>query len=237
MIWTSFFLMLGALLGGLAVYLVGYQQKPIRLPLIFAGSFLFSITIIHILPELFKISDKPFEIGLYLLIGFFFQSFLEYFTQGVEHGHYHVGSHGRSNISLIIALVLHSLLEGALLTHESPFHGRHESYSLLFGIILHKAPAAYALMAICKSDHHFHWRQILILMIFAISSPVGMYVSSILDFTSGAFLLFYAFVSGNFLHISTTIFVETSPDHSPKLNRIVVSLLGAAVAVASEMFI
>jgi zinc transporter ZupT len=234
LILTISILILGALGGGLSVYLLGYQYKSIRLPLIFAGSYLFSITIIHILPELFSLTQKPFEVGLYLLMGFYFQSFLEYFTQGVEHGHYHAGEQKRSNLYLIIALVLHSILEGSLLTHESPFHGQNESYSLLVGIVLHKAPAAYALMAICKSNRTSDWKQGLILAVFALASPVGMLTSSMVSLSTEWFIFLYAFVSGNFLHISTTIFVETSPDHAPKFNRIAVSLLGASIAVASE---
>lgn len=219
------------------MYLFDYQQKSIKLPLVFAGSYLFSITIIHILPELFSISDQPFKVGLYLLIGFYFQSFLEYFTQGVEHGHFHSHEGTRSNTYLLLALILHSLLEGALLSHESPFHGEHESHSLLIGILLHKAPAAYALMAIYRGGKQFQWKQGLILFFFALSSPLGVQVSQIVDFSASFFIFFYAFVSGNFLHISTTIFVETSPDHRPKLGRISVSILGALMAAASEFIL
>lgn len=237
MIVASIILFVGAVLGGLAVYLVGFQPKSIKLPLVFAGSYLFSITIIHILPELFSLSEQPFQVGLYLLIGFYFQSFLEYFTQGVEHGHMHVHQKGSSNVYLLIALILHSILEGALLSHESPFHGQHESHSLLIGILLHKAPAAYALMAICRGGKKFDWIQAMILVAFALSSPLGIQLSGLVDFSDHFFIFFYAFVSGNFLHISTTIFVETSPDHTPRFGRITVSILGALMAAASEFIL
>ena len=116
-----------------------------QLPLVFAGSFLFAITIIHIIPELFTLSKDPHQIGLFVLAGFFFQRLLEYFSKGVEHGHAHAHSNGSQNskLGILIALMIHSFLEGTLLTHESPFHGEHESYSLLIGIALHKAPAAF----------------------------------------------------------------------------------------------
>ncbi len=233
MILDSIILFFGAIAGGIAVYLFNYQQKSIKLPLVFAGSYLFSITIIHILPELFTVSEEPFKVGLFLLIGFFFQSFLEYFTQGVEHGHFH-HSGSRPNFSLLLALVVHSILEGALLTHDSPFHGHHESYSLLIGILLHKAPAAYALMAVYRNGQKFNWKQGAILFLFAIASPMGVHLSGMIDFSNTFFILFYAFVSGNFLHISTTIFVETSPDHRPKPGRVAASILGAVIAAASE---
>ena len=221
----------------MAVYLLGFDQKSIRLPLVFAGSYLFSITIIHILPALFSLSPDPVQVGLYLLLGFFFQSFLEYFTQGVEHGHYHTHQPGGSHAFLLVALTLHSLLEGALLSHETPLHVWHESHSLLLGILLHKVPAAYALMAVCKEGRPLDWTQGAILVLFALSSPLGIHLSTVVDLSQGFFILFYAFVSGGFLHISTTIFVETSPDHTPRFGRITISVLGALVAIISEIML
>ena len=116
------------------------------MPLIFGGSYLFSITVIHIFPELFALSSNPTKIGLVILLGFFFQQFLEYFTSGVEHGHIHEQKSIRSKYYVLIGLIVHSLKEGALLTHDSPLHEQNSSYPLPFGIILNKAPAAFALM-------------------------------------------------------------------------------------------
>ncbi|MFN8886323.1 MAG: ZIP zinc transporter, partial [Cyclobacteriaceae bacterium] len=58
--------------------------------LVFAGSYLFSITIIHIFPELYSQSFDPGMIGICVLIGFFLQQALEFLSSGVEHGHIHV---------------------------------------------------------------------------------------------------------------------------------------------------
>ena len=51
--------------------------------------------------------------------------------------------------------------------------------------------------------------------------------------TNGVVLLF-GFVACNFLHISTTIFIESRPDHAFGLKRTLVSLLGARVAIMAE---
>jgi len=45
----------------------------------------------------------------------------------------------------------------------------------------------------------------------------------------------FAFVAGNFLHISTTIFIESSPEHKWSGQKIVVGLLGAGLAVFAEL--
>lgn len=226
-------LILSTLIGGLSLRVLPFLSKNLRLPLIFAGSYLFAITIIHIIPELFTISPNPSQIGLYVLIGFFLQQFLEYFSSGVEHGHIHPG-HAVSvggRFSIIAALMIHSLLEGTLITHESSFHQKHESYSLLIGIILHKMPAAFALMATMSGLGR---RAIYLLILFSISSPLGLVLSDYVLVSEESLLIMFAIVCGSFLHISTTIFVEASPNHHFGLNKILISLAGALLAILAE---
>ncbi|MFY0601112.1 MAG: ZIP family metal transporter [Cyclobacteriaceae bacterium] len=230
-------LIISTLAGGLLSNSLDFKPETIRYPLIFAGSFLFSITIIHILPEVYSSGMNPMRIGLYVLIGFFLQQFLEYFTSGIEHGHHHKGHEfsGVSKWSMVIALVIHSILEGALLTHDSPFHEKHESYSLLAGVLLHKVPAAFALMTTLKSGERFTLPQWGILVLFSLASPIGLVLSGYtLNISSNALTILFAVVSGSFLHISTTIFVESSPNHHFGVKKIMVSLLGAAIAILSE---
>src|SRR5690554_5994998 len=117
------------LLAGLAIFLVPQGKTTnYRLLLVFAGSYLFAITVIHILPELYRQSDGLEWIGLFVLLGFFLQQLLEYFTSGVEHGHLHHGdSHGHAHhhhhhhyshhgtvsaLILLTALCVHAFLEG-----------------------------------------------------------------------------------------------------------------------------
>lgn len=229
-------LFLSAVFGGVAArYVQG--GTSIRYPLIFAGSFLFSITIIHILPEVFSLSANPMKIGLYVLFGFFFQQLLEYFTSGIEHGHAHAQEHmsvsGR--LGLMVALVIHSFLEGALLTHDSPFHDHHDSHSVLIGIVLHKVPAAFALVATFKNGPKMSLGVWGVLLIFSLSSPLGFLLSDqVLSMSADQLVILFAFVSGSFLHISTTIFVETSPNHHFGLKKFLVSVLGAGLAIVAE---
>ena len=154
MILNSFILIITTVLAGFSFYFVSNKNGSFfKAPLVFAGSYLFSITIIHILPELFSEAEEPFNLGIALLAGFFLQHLLEYLTSGIEHGHipHSDGSKNHKNsstISLLIALCIHALLEGALLSHPSSHHHQHESNTILFGIILHKMPAAFALTSV-----------------------------------------------------------------------------------------
>src|SRR5436190_2693704 len=83
-------LFLTPLLSGLLVYFLPKgKSTSFKLILVFAGSYLFSITVIHILPGLFRQPVASEYIGICVLAGFFLQQFLEYFTSGIEHGHMH----------------------------------------------------------------------------------------------------------------------------------------------------
>lgn len=229
-------LFVSTLIGGLAFYVVPSLSKNLRLPLIFAGSYLFAITIIHIIPELYTISPNPSRVGLFVLVGFFLQQFLEYFSSGVEHGHVHSKKviSTSSRLSIMIALIVHSLLEGTLLIHDSPFHEKHESHSLLIGIILHKMPAAFALMA-AMSD--MGRKAIFFLVLFGFASPVGLILSDYVLVSEESLLILFALVCGSFLHISTTIFVEASPNHDFRLNKILISVFGAILAIITEYLV
>lgn len=235
MILTLIALITSVLVGGLASKWLVNDRIDIQLPLVFAGSFLFAVTIIHIIPELFTLSDDPHGVGIYVLIGFFIQRMLEYFSRGVEHGHSHSKGieSGWTKLSVMVALVIHSIMEGSLLTHESPFHQQHESYSLLLGIVLHKLPAALALMVIL-SGAKLKW---VLLVIFSLASPLGLVLGATYDLGADNLLILFAIVCGGFLHISTTIFVETSPEHSFGLNKTLVSVVGAGLAILVEYMI
>lgn len=240
-------LFLSALLSGLLVFKIPTLSKRYyKLMLVFAGSYLFSITIIHIMPELFAQAANPTTIGVYVLLGFFLQQVLEYFTSGAEHGHIHnheqEHQHGKSAAFMVlIAMMIHAVLEGSLLAHPSTIHDSHDTSSILFGIVLHKAPAAFALMSLIVCQLNNKKLAIFYLTLFSAASPVGMllgesYVANA-ELADQTFTILFAVVSGNFLHISTTIVFETSEDHHFNARKLGVAIFGALVAVGAEYWI
>ena len=234
-------------LAGLIAFFTPISRGKIyKLALVFAGAYLFAITIIHILPELYFNAENPTLIGLYVLGGFFLQQVLEYFSRGAEHGHvhHHSDEHGHSLVStfpVIIALSIHAFLEGSLLAHPGDIHEGHDATALFFGILLHKAPAAFALMTIVLCYLSKKWMAILLLLLFSLASPLGMIVGHSVynanDVSQDLFTILFGVVSGNFLHISTSIVFESSADHRFNARRFGTALLGAMVAVIAEMFI
>lgn len=243
MIKSAIILFLATILGGfVGVKSVELITNKIKHLLVFAGSFLFSITILHILPELFESGVDYFVISLAILAGFFFQQLLEYFSHGVEHGHMHVHHNGSghsslSGITLMIALCIHAFLEGTLLAHPEAIHASHTEGTLLAGIVLHKVPAALALMSVLSCHFKSLKIQMALLIAFSLASPAGIFTGNVLGgmLSTGGMVMLFAFVAGNFLHISTTIFIESSPEHRWNGQKMIISLLGAGIAVIAEV--
>lgn len=240
------------LLSGLAIYLLPQGKiRNFKLLLVFAGAYLFSITVIHILPELYIQNREVELIGLFVLAGFFLQQLLEYFTSGIEHGHIHThddhshhGHHHHHQVSAIVlltALCVHAFLEGAMLAQPDSFTMNYDVNAILLGIALHRAPAAFALMTVLAFQLHSRNKAIPYLVGFSLAAPIGLFVSTYLvdaDVLSNSGLTYlYALVCGNFLHISTTIVFESSPDHHFNARKLTVAVLGALVAVGVQYII
>jgi len=214
--------------------------------LVFAGAYIFSITIVHLLPEIFSKTAYPVKMGLFVLLGFFLQIFIDFLTSGVEHGHTHISREGPTKLSpllLMIGLTIHAIMDGSILAQpgsEDTTHALHHSGGLLFGIIIHKIPASAVLMSIMQWSIQKKQLLLALLLIFSLASPFGLWAGNFLGQSnflgSESFLIIMALVSGNFLHISTTIFFESSPDHHYNRKKILIGIIGALLAILTEFF-
>lgn len=243
-------LFLTPLFSGLLIFLVPKDRsRNYKMLLVFAGSYLFAITVIHILPELYRQTPGLELIGLFVLAGFFLQQLLEYFTSGIEHGHLHgnEGTHAHSPghhhhsvsaIVLLVALCIHAFLEGGMLADPHSAKSVYDTNAILLGIALHRAPAAFALMTVLAVQLHSRRKAIPYLMAFSLAAPIGLLISSFLAqedvLTSTGLFYLYALVSGNFLHISTTIVFESTPGHKFDPRKMAIAIFGALVAVGVE---
>ena len=236
------------LFGGCFVFFIkktpGKYYKYFKIVSIFSGAFLFSLTIIHIFPEVFRYKDS-FHLEIFVLLGFLLQYFLSFFSGGVEHGHIHTTDNNKihshlNSYSVSIAIFLHSFLEGGILIHYDFLHRDSVSTSLLIGILFHKIPESFAFMSILASLFREKKKLILFLFLFACSSPLGIWVINFFkDFYSlyeNYYPFIYAFMSGIFLLISTTIVFESSPKHTFRFLRNVFIILGAISAIVSNYF-
>jgi zinc transporter ZupT len=230
-------LFLSAFITGLIVF-VRPIVKPIyfTLSLAFSGAYLFTLTLTHILPELFAEASSPFNIGVFVVLGFLMQVCIEFFTEGVEHGHLH--HHNLNATTMLFALFIHAVLEGTLLSHPSHHHESGETNTLLFGIVIHKIPESFAFASVLLSQIQSRSKVLLLLLIFSIASPIGVLSSSFINMgevvSKQVTDILFAIVAGNFLHISTTIFFEANPQHQFNGKRLLCILAGVVVAILAE---
>lgn len=238
---TGFFiissLVLAVVLGGLLVVFLEKKNKNkfIKLSLAFSGGFLLSIAFTHFLPELYEESHTT--IGIWVLVGFLIQLFLEYFSGGIEHGHIHAHANKKIPYMLLLSLSIHSFIEGIPLAGNATEHhhehlvGNHQ-HSLLLGIILHQLPVAIALMTLLKKSLLSNRTSWMLLLLFGLMTPLG-YLSGYfmeMNIENATMQTLLAIVVGMFLHISTTIIFETSENHRFNLAKLTAILLGVGLS-------
>ncbi|MGZ3946311.1 MAG: ZIP family metal transporter, partial [Mucilaginibacter sp.] len=230
-LWKIIVLFLGASTGGLAVFLfIGDNHKTLKLILSFSGAYLFSITVLHLIPDAYHFNDN--YVGVFILIGFLFQIVLEQFSEGIEHGHMHKPTHEHIAfpLGILVSLCIHAFLEGM------PLAEGHQD-QLVYGIAMHHVPAAFALATVLLANKQSKGKTIFFVLLFAVMAPAGYFFSDELSTGGVGNLQHYygrimGIVIGIFLHISTTILFESSTDHKFNLRKMIAVLLGVGIALA-----
>src|SRR5690606_36269623 len=161
--------LLSVLLGYGAAFLLKTENKSrLKLLLAFSGSFLLSLTVMHLLPEIYHSHDHM--IGIFIMIGILIQIVLEFFSKGAEHGHVH-GHHEMHTIPwmLFISLCLHAFLEGFPVSH-------HEHLAL--GIAVHHFPIAIILTVFFLNAKLDKLSIFVFMLTFAVMTPLGTAASA-----------------------------------------------------------
>lgn len=243
-IWEYLLLFVAVALGGvLAFYLRQLRSRWIQLLLSFSGAYILGITALHLLPSVYY--EQPATIGLWVLFGFFLQLLLEQLSKGVEHGHIHAHHDAGAGfaVSIMLGLCFHAFLEGLPLSHYHELtHTAHTHHGwlgngnhLLFGIILHKIPAAFALVTILLRSGFRPPIAFALLLIFAAMSPLAATLADVSDWGSRWLVQIVAVVVGSFLHISTTILFESDDRHQHRISwkKLLAIGLGLGMGVLS----
>jgi zinc transporter ZupT len=231
-------LILSVVVGGGIVSLMDTlkQKKLIKIMLSFSGGFLLAMAFVHFLPELYESSDSV-RIGMFVLVGFLVQLFLEYFSGGIEHGHIHVHHNHKFPWALFISLSVHSFIEGIPLAGGDIYNQSHthlSGESLLLGILFHQTPVAIALMTLLKASGISSLKSWVYLMAFGIMTPLGLVFGSLFNVQTDNQYMSYllAAVVGMFLHISTTIIFESSENHKFNFVKLLSIIIGVVLAVS-----
>jgi len=96
-------------------------------------------------------------------------------------------------------------------------------------------------MTVLVSQLHSKTKALPYLAGFSLAAPVGLLLSTYFvrteTLSETGLIFLYALVSGNFLHISTTIVFESSPEHRFNARKLAVAIVGALAAVMIEYMI
>ncbi|MFA6923235.1 MAG: ZIP family metal transporter [Bacteroidales bacterium] len=227
-------LFFGVLLSGSVVFFIKKEnEKLLKLLLSFSGAFLFAISALNLIPEIYSVKTS-LNPGIFILFGFLIQVLLDFFTKGIEHGHSHIDSHENKifPLAIMLGLCIHSFLEGMPLVDTFDKEVQH---TLLIGIVIHNVPISILLMTLFLASGMKKNNAFLLLILFALVTPAGSVTSylindNIVGNLSQYFSYIMALVVGVFLHVSTSILFETSENHQYNIQKFITVIFGALAA-------
>lgn len=224
---TYILLIASVLLGAALVLVIKPSAKFTRLLLAFSGAYLLSVTILHLLPEVYAQQADAKKIGILILAGIVIQSILESFSKGAEHGHIHL--HKKEHQFpwlLFISLCIHAFSDG-LPIHN---HNGHQ-HNLLWAVVVHKIPIAIVLTTFLLHASYKKTTIFLLLGVFALMSPLGVLLAQESSFIATHSAEVTAVIIGVFLHISTIILFESTENHKFNFQKFAAIILGILLTV------
>ena len=213
--------LLSVLIGYIVAMIIRPKNKTnLKLLLAFSGSFLLSLTVMHLLPEIYE-SANP-NIGLFIMLGILFQIILEFFSKGAEHGHVH-GQETMTQIPwlLFVSLCIHAFLEGFPVSHH---------HDLAIGIAIHHLPIAIILTTFFINASLDKKAIFFFMITFAVMTPLGTMLSDYLPILNEYYTEITAIVIGILFHISSTIIFESSEGHKFNIAKVSMIVIGIALA-------
>ncbi len=218
-------LVFAVIIGFSFVAILKPKTKIIQLFLSFSGAYLLSITVLHLIPEVFTTQQK--DIGLFILIGIVLQTILEFFSKGAEHGHIHTHDFAKKIPWLIfLSLSLHAFLEGLPLGIET-------NLDLLWAIVIHKIPITIVLVVFLQKSKLPKNLIFFFVLAFSLMSPIGSLMGNKIAFFNNYQIQINAIIIGIFLHISTAILFESSENHKFNYKKFLAIIIGFLVAILS----
>ncbi len=244
MAFWQYFLLFGAVLagGGAAFWFKSDNRRLLQLVLSFVGAYLLGILVLHLIPDAYSSSDA--KIGLWVLAGFFIQLTLEQFSLGVEHGHIHDHHHTSKPLfalQVVLSLSIHAFIEGLPLSNHDLLHAtqghEHHHNQLFYGVILHKAPEAFALALLLLMSRFSKKTVLISIVLFAAMSPMGALLTQSITFSAETLQKMIAVVIGSLLHISTTILfeVDNTDEHRISTQKIMAIVGGVCLSLLTTL--
>ncbi len=224
-----FLLILSVVAGVFLGKVFGDKSSLAKNLLVLSAGFLITICLNEVFPEVYESGTS--NIGIWVIGGVLLQMLLENLTKGFEHGHFH-HHHEEKNIlpvALMIGMFIHAFLEGIPLANETEIFSPY-----LLGILFHNLPISFILGAFLVKENKFSASALLIVSIFALASPLGLFLGKY--FNPDLKIYFLGVVGGIFLHISSVIIFESNKNHNIDWKKILLVITGVALALIGHVF-
>lgn len=236
----DYLILLSSIALGAATVLLLRLDAPRHIKLVntFTGAFLLTLTLLHLLPELYHAHEgsspvNPLLIGSLMLAGFFVQVALDVISMGIEHGHSHP-THGRMPVGVLAGLCLHAFVEAMALGDGHNHYDPQSRKLLLSSIVVHNYPVSIALLGMLLQSGIKRSTSLALLGLFAAMGPLGMFISAHTELAYHTRELM-AIVIGIFMHIATTILFEASDVHRFNFAKLGAIVIGTALGVAGAL--
>ena len=254
MIVTSFIVLLTTLVGGALFHVLGKRGiHDLSHFMAFGGAFIIGMSFLHLLPEAFAATSKA---GLFVLLGFVVQIFLEFLSKGIEHGHHHPHRHTddchdkpvlrRIPWLAFLSLALHAIFESMpVIDHGHTHHGHVHGplaldmidWSLVSGLVLHIVTVALVLMGMMIGEHvaeKWAWG---LLALFGLCPSLGIaafdwmfHNMEAAEATAFAGAM-QGCVVGILMHIGTVVLFEAGEGHQFHPGKLIAVLVGLGLSV------
>jgi zinc transporter ZupT len=219
-----------------------HEPRHVKLLNAFTGAFLLSLTVLHLLPELYDFpagqggTQEAVRLGALMLAGFFIQLALDFVSMGVEHGHSH-HLHGHAPYGVVAGLCVHALVEATALGNAQTFydHNPASRNMLLWGIVVHNFPVSIALLGMLLAWGMKRSNALSLLGLFAAMGPLGMFAGGHVPLLAEHSRELMAVVIGIFMHISTTVLFESGEAHRIQVGKLTAILIGTGAGVAAVL--
>ncbi len=218
-----------------------HEPKHVKLMNAFTGAFLLSLTVLHLLPELYDFpagqggEKEALLLGTLMLAGFFVQLGLDFISMGVEHGHSH-HLHGHAPFGVVAGLCLHAFVEALALGNARTYYDPSSRQMLLWSIVVHNYPVSIALLGMLLAWGMRRGNAVAVLGLFAGMGPLGMFLSGHAAFLAEHSRELMAVVIGIFMHISTAIMFESGETHHINVSKLVAITIGTALGILAVLF-
>lgn len=192
------------------------RKSNLKLLLAFSGSFLLSLTVIHLLPEVYESHNTT--IGIFIMLGILFQIILEFFSKGAKtRSCTRTWNHDAYSLAFI-----HQSLYSCTFRRASCESSQRTGIGNRRTSFAHCYYFDYFLFI----NSHLNKKAIFFFMlVFAIMTPLGTLLANYLQVLNEYYTEITAVVIGILFHISSTIIFE-SEGHKFNIAKVSMIILG-----------